>query len=73
MRHSKEEILAILDQLESKKTEDLESETLDFKQWIDRPKELYKMLVEYAVCFANHKGGREDCNWREREYDLKIG
>lgn len=57
MRHSKEEIIAILDQLESKKAEDLESETLDFKQWIDRPKELYKMLVEYAVCFANHKGG----------------
>ena len=50
MRHSKEEIIAILDQLESKKAEDLESETLDSKQWIDRPKELYKMLVEYAVC-----------------------
>ena len=57
MRHSKEEILNILEQLENKKAKDLESETLDFKEWITKPKELYKTSVEYAVCFANQKGG----------------
>lgn len=57
MRYSKEEILNILDQLENKKAKDLESETLDFKEWITKPKELYKTSVEYAVCFANQKGG----------------
>ena len=34
MRHSKEEILNILEQLENKKANGLESETLDFKEWI---------------------------------------
>ena len=57
MRHSKEEILNILEQLENKKAKDLESETLDFKEWITKPRELYKTVVEYAVCFANQKGG----------------
>lgn len=57
MRHSKEEILNILEQLEHKKAEELESETLDFKKWTDKSKELYKMLNEYAVCFANQNGG----------------
>ena len=57
MRHSKEDILCILNQLENKKAEELETETLDFKKWVDKPKELYKILAEYAVCFANQKGG----------------
>lgn len=57
MRHSKEEILRILNQLEDKKAEELESETLDFKKWVDKPKDLYKILTECAVCFANQKGG----------------
>lgn len=57
MRHSKEEILNILEQLENKKANGFESETIDFKEWITKPKELYKTLVEYAVCFANQKGG----------------
>jgi len=57
LRHSREEILNLLDQLEKKKAEELESETLDFKKWVNKPKELYKMLIEYAVCFANQKGG----------------
>jgi len=34
LRHSKEEILNILEQLENKKANGLESETLDFKEWI---------------------------------------
>ena len=57
MRYSKEEILGILEQLENKKAKDLESDTLEFKEWITNPKELCKTLAEYAVCFANQKGG----------------
>lgn len=57
MRYSKGEILKIMDQLENKEAKDLESETLEFKEWIPKPKELCKTLVEYAVCFANQKGG----------------
>jgi len=57
MRHSKEEIINILKQLDGKKAKQSESETLDFKRWITNPKELYKIITEYAVCFANAKGG----------------
>ena len=57
MRHTKEEILQILKQLDEKVAFKFESETLDFKEWISSPKKLYKTLVEYAVCFANQKGG----------------
>ncbi len=57
MRHSKEEILNLLEQLDYKKAEELESETLDFKKWTDKSKELYKMLNEYAVCFASQNSG----------------
>jgi transcriptional regulator GlxA family with amidase domain len=35
MRHSKDEILSILEQLEHKKAEELESESVDFKQLMD--------------------------------------
>lgn len=57
MRYSKEQILEILNQLDLKPACEFESETLDFKEWISSPKKLYKMLAEYAVCFANQKGG----------------
>lgn len=57
MRYSKEQILEILNQLDLKPACEFESETLDFKEWISSSKKLYKMLVEYAVCFANQKGG----------------
>ena len=57
MRCSKEKILEILNQLDVKPACMFESETLDFKEWISTPRKLYKMLVEYAVCFANQKGG----------------
>lgn len=57
MRHSKEEILKILEQIEKEPAYKFESETLDFKEWISNPKKLYRTLVEYAVCFANQKGG----------------
>jgi len=57
MRYTKEEILQILEQLDKRTASEFESETLDFKEWISSPKKLYKTLVEYAVCFANQKGG----------------
>ena len=57
MRHSKEEILQILKQLDERVASEFESETLDFKEWISSSRQLYKTLVEYAVCFANQKGG----------------
>ncbi len=57
MRYSKEKILKILEQIEKEPAYKFESETLDFKEWISNPKKLYRTLVEYAVCFANQKGG----------------
>ena len=55
--HSKEEIIAILNQLDNAKAKDFESEILDFKRWIEKSNELYKLISEYAACFANNKGG----------------
>ena len=66
MRHSKEQILKFLKQLENKKAEEFESETLDFKEWISDRKKLYKKLIEYAVCFANQKGGTLVLGVRDR-------
>jgi len=57
MRHSHEEILKLLEKLEDQKAHELESETLEFKEWIPNKNRLYKVLTEYAVCFANQKGG----------------
>ncbi|QJD16570.1 RNA-binding domain-containing protein [Paracoccus sanguinis] len=37
--------------------DDLEGETLDFKQDKSTPKETFKMLSEAAICFANSSGG----------------
>lgn len=57
MIFSKEKIRQILEQLDKRPAKDLESEILEFKEWIREPKKLYKTLTEYAVCFANNKGG----------------
>lgn len=76
MRHSREEILALMKQLDHRPARELESETLEFKEWSGEwnahPKKLYRFLAEYAVCFANHKGGtlvlgvRDDVKGQER-------
>ena len=50
------EILALLDQLDFYKADDLESEHLDFKQWVGQ-KKAREVALEYAVCFANTDGG----------------
>lgn len=61
MRHDRREILGILQHLDKKSAADFESETLEFKgwskEWNTNPKKLYRLLAEYAVCLANHKGG----------------
>ena len=61
MHHPREEILRLLQQLDRQKACNLESETLEFKEWSreweKNPRKFYRLLAEYAVCFANHKGG----------------
>lgn len=51
-----EEILCLLERLDNKVADDLESDWLEFKPW-DGPKESMRVAVEYAVCFANTGGG----------------
>ncbi len=57
MPYSKETIKNLLETIETKPARELESEVLEFKEWITDSRRLYKMLAEYAVCFANNKGG----------------
>ncbi|MDP1610740.1 MAG: ATP-binding protein [Sulfuritalea sp.] len=49
-------ILRLLDALEQKAADDLESQFLDFKPW-QGPKEDLRVACEYAACFANASGG----------------
>lgn len=51
-----DDIHALLDQLDTRIADDLESAYLDFKPWRD-PKKDMAVAVEYAVCFANADGG----------------
>ncbi len=51
-----EDILKLLDQLDSCTADHLESQWLDFKPW-EGVKESMRVAVEYAVCFANAGGG----------------
>lgn len=53
---TRDDILALLDQLQCHVADDLESEHLDFKP-SHGPKEDLKVACEYAVCFANAGGG----------------
>jgi ATP-dependent DNA helicase RecG len=50
------EVSRLLDQLEHRIADDLESEVLDFKPW-QGPKDDLKLACEYAACFANAGGG----------------
>jgi ATP-dependent DNA helicase RecG len=54
---TKEEIRAILKQLEGRSAHELESETLEFKRWEPNLKQLHRLLREEAVCLANTRGG----------------
>jgi ATP-dependent DNA helicase RecG len=51
-----QEILIILDQLDSKTADELENEHLEFKPWAD-PKKARREVAEIVVCFANADGG----------------
>jgi ATP-dependent DNA helicase RecG len=53
---TRDDILALLDQLEGHVADDLESEHLDFKP-SHGPKDDLKVACEYAACFANAGGG----------------
>jgi len=50
------EILDLLEQLDVKPADSLESQYTDFKPWTD-PKDDMKIAVEYSVSFANSTGG----------------
>lgn len=52
-----EEILKLLDRLETATADDLESEFLEFKPWLGDAKENVAVALECAVCFANHPDG----------------
>lgn len=51
-----EDILALLDRLDTMTADDLETQWLDFKPW-QGAKDDMKVAVEYAACFANAEGG----------------
>jgi ATP-dependent DNA helicase RecG len=60
------EISSLLSKLDGLPADALESEELEFKPWIENPKELGRVLREYAVCFANANGGTLVLGVRER-------
>lgn len=54
---TKEDIRALLKQLDGKSADELEDDTLEFKGWEPNLKKLHKLLREEAVCLANARGG----------------
>lgn len=50
------EILALLEHLDGKIADDLETQWLEFKPWLD-PKTAFSEACEYAACFASADGG----------------
>ena len=55
---SKEEIHHVLDRFDTNIADDLESQTLDFKQWNKRSlDDNVKLMLKMAVCMANGGGG----------------
>ena len=53
---SREELLALLDQLDQSPADALESDQLDFKRWQD-PRASMSEAIAAAICFANADGG----------------
>ena len=53
---SNEQILVLLNQLDSHVADDLETSWLEFKPW-KSPKDAMREAVSYAACFANAEGG----------------
>ncbi len=55
---TKIDIIHLLEQLDSKKADDLEDQDLDFKEWdIDSLPGAIKRVIEMAICMANGGGG----------------
>ena len=55
---SANDILRLLDELESRTADDLESQRLDFKEWKSQSKvDAVDQVIEMAVCMANGGGG----------------
>ena len=51
-----EELLSLIERLDTEIADDLESLWLDFKPWTDAKADM-KVAVEYAACLANAEGG----------------
>ena len=56
MAHSSEKILSLLPLLNEQIADELETETLDFKEWPTEAK-LRELAKEMAICFGNASGG----------------
>lgn len=56
MAHSPEKILSLLPLLEEQIADELETETLDFKECPNEAK-LRELAKEMAICFGNASGG----------------
>lgn len=54
---SKDDLYILLDELEGKIADELESQKLDFKRWKGSIEENIKLIIENAVCMANGGGG----------------
>jgi len=52
-----EEILKVVDRLDSQFADDLETEELEFKPWRSNVRENQSVAAEYAVCLGNARGG----------------
>ncbi len=73
MRYSADQIGSLLARLDTHPASALETETLEFKEWSREwehgesgRRKFYRMLAEYAVCFANHRGGALVLGVKER-------
>lgn len=53
----KEEILRLLDLLDYKIADELETEELEFKPWNGNAKDNLPCIIEYVVCLTNARGG----------------
>lgn len=61
-----DEIRRLLRRLDGESAEALEDDDLEFKPWESDPRSLLRMLREYVVCLANHRGGTIVLGVRDR-------
>lgn len=54
---TKDDVYVLLDELENKIADELESQKLDFKSWKGSIADNIKLIIENAVCMANGGGG----------------